>query len=165
LSRELSERAEHDRIARRRLRSTLGHECAHGAFHVELHLADESTLPLFGDSPAPRTPPILCRHDSVDAMAGGTRRRYSGHWWEYQANRGMTALLLPRRLFAEHVKAACTSRLVTTVEAAVGSGAGEQLIRDIADVFDVNPIMVFYRLQDLEFLPKDVSQEVLSLSE
>jgi hypothetical protein len=165
VSRDLSERAEHDRVARRRLRSTLGHECAHGAFHAHLHLADESTLSLFGDSPAPRTPRILCRRDSVDAHSPGARPRYNGDWWEYQANRGMTALLLPRRVLAEQVNAACAMRRVATVEAAVRAGEGEQLVRALADVFDVNPVMVLYRLQDLEYLPKDVSQEALSLSD
>jgi hypothetical protein len=165
VNRELSQRAEYDRVARRRLRSTLGHECGHGAFHARLHLADESTLSLFGDSPAPRTPRILCRRDSVDAHSPGARPRYSGNWWEYQANRGMTTLLLPLRHLAEEVNLACAARRVATVEAAARNGEGERFVRGLADVFDVNPIMVLYRLQDLGHLPQDISQEVLSLSD
>ncbi|HEY2955875.1 MAG TPA: hypothetical protein VGK89_11575 [Candidatus Eisenbacteria bacterium] len=165
VSRVLSERAEHDHVARRRLRSTLGHECGHGAYHAHLHLADEKTLSLFGDSTTPRAARILCRHESVDAVSAGARPRYNGHWWEYQANRGMAALLLPRRHFADRVSTACATRGVATVEAVVRTGEGEPLVRALADVFDVNPVMVLYRLQDLGYLPRDVSQEVLSLTD
>lgn len=158
VSRVLAEEAEHDRVARRRLRSTLAHECGHGALHSHLYVRDDQTLSLFPVDTARSAPPVLCRQGVV-----GTR--YAGEWWEFQANRGMTSLLLPRRLFAQHVEDICGKRKHSTVEAAVRDGDGEYLHRALADIFDVNGQMILYRFMDLEYLPADVDQGRLVFSE
>ena len=165
VSRTLSEEAEHDRVARRRLRSTLGHECGHGALHAHLHVADVKTLSLFNDAPVARTPRILCRHETVEALAPSASPRYDGQWWEYQANRGMACLLLPRRMLADQVRDICATRKHASIEVAVRDGDGELVVRRLSEVFDVNPKMLFYRLQDLQYLPSDVQQVQLVLDE
>lgn len=160
VSRSLADAAEHDRVERRRLRSTLAHECGHGALHAHLHLADDQTLSLFGDQAPTLEPRVLCRHDTV-----GAKVRYDGQWWEYQANRGMSALLLPRRILAAQVKEVCDAKSVKNPEAAFVAEKGRLVLDALADIFDVNPRVVLYRLQELGYLPSSLDQEVLKLSE
>lgn len=74
-----------------RVRSTLAHEAGHGLFHTHL-FAFASERPLFGDHSDPQQPKVLCREGSV-AGSG-----YSGQWWEFQANKAIGALLMPRSL-------------------------------------------------------------------
>jgi hypothetical protein len=85
ISAELSLRAEEERAAARLLRSTLAHEAAHVLLHRILFLRESEAL--FGPGVTERSE--LCREVSF------TRPGYQGEWWEWQANRGMAALLLP----------------------------------------------------------------------
>ncbi|MBV8087412.1 MAG: ImmA/IrrE family metallo-endopeptidase [Chloroflexi bacterium] len=87
VSAELALRADRDPGAERLLRSTLAHEAAHVLLHRTLFLRESRSL--FGGLAA-RTE--LCRSVSVPAPG------YTGEWWEWQANRGMAALLLPAEL-------------------------------------------------------------------
>jgi len=80
----LSVRAEGDGGAETLLRSTLAHEAAHVLLHRSLFLRESETI--FAGHTV-RTE--LCR--AISDTAGG----YSGDWWEWQANRGMQALLMP----------------------------------------------------------------------
>jgi hypothetical protein len=86
ISAELSDRAERDPGAATLLRSTVAHEAAHALLHRVLFLRESRAL--FGPGVATRTE--LCRSVAF------TRPGYQGEWWEWQANRGMAALLLPR---------------------------------------------------------------------
>jgi hypothetical protein len=81
----LSERASVERGAEHLMRTTLAHEGAHVCLHRQLFLRQSEAL--FGGRPSRRE---LCR--DVRFIGAG----YSGEWWEWQANRGMAALLLPR---------------------------------------------------------------------
>jgi hypothetical protein len=65
------------------IRTTMAHEAAHVLLHRSMFLSQTESL--FG-TPAPQTE--LCR--DVGPVLG-----YSGEWWEWQANRGMGALLMP----------------------------------------------------------------------
>jgi IrrE N-terminal-like domain len=76
-------------VAERRIRSTLAHEGGHGIFHTYLFSLGAKEKPLFGDFSDPNAPKVLCRDE------GAT---YNGQWWEFQANRAIGALLLPRTL-------------------------------------------------------------------
>jgi hypothetical protein len=67
------------------IRTTLAHEAAHVELHRVLFLQQSEAL--FGSQPSRRE---LCR----DIRQVG--RGYTGEWWEWQANRGMAALLMPR---------------------------------------------------------------------
>lgn len=156
ISRELAERAEIDNVARRRLRTTLAHECGHAACHACLFVRDTETYSLFAEQPTlsqPNRPPIMCRSEGV---ASG----YRGEWWEYQANRCMAALLMPKRLVSNSVKERLTVSGFASASDCVAEGHGESFIRGISDEYDVSQVATLYRLQDLGFIPKGVQREM-----
>lgn len=75
------------------IRTTLAHEAAHYLLHRLLFL--KQTEDLFGGQASRRE---LCR--DIRPVAG-----YSGEWWEWQANRGMGALLLPKSEMLPFIRA------------------------------------------------------------
>ena len=86
ISEELSRRAaDAEPGAEHLMRTTLAHEAAHVLLHRVLFLQQSEAL--FGGEVSRRE---LCR----DIRPVG--RGYTGEWWEWQANRGMGALLLPK---------------------------------------------------------------------
>ena len=120
ISAALSVKAQRRRSAERRLRSTLAHEAAHVILHRSLFLKESGAL--FGRRGAAR----LCG----DIRFSG--RAYGGEWWEWQANRGMAALLLPRR------------DVLSQVDAGGWASVGR-----LSEDFEVSPTAVRYRLQQL----------------
>lgn len=94
ISDELSQRAaDNEPGAEHMMRTTLAHESAHVLLHRILFLKQSEDL--FGGQ-ASRTE--LCR----DIRPVG--RGYTGEWWEWQANRGMGALLLPKSEMVSYVQ-------------------------------------------------------------
>jgi hypothetical protein len=156
LSRELSDASDSDPVARRRLRATAAHECAHVVEHGHLHLVDNLTGSLFGVALAP-PPRVLCRNDSIN------RPGYGGEWWEYQANRGMSALLLPKRLVANTVQDALAAEGLASMDEALRRQAVEPLVRKLMDTFDVSMQLVTYRLQELGTLPRSTAQTTIAM--
>lgn len=149
ISRKLCELAEGDVVARRRLRSTLAHECGHVACHRSLFIQDSETISLFPHSSTRARPvPIMCREEAVG------RRGYTGEWWEYQANQCMAALLLPRRLFGDAVRMRLGLRGLASFQKGISSGGAEALTRELAAEFDVSLSMTVIRLETLGFIPK-----------
>lgn len=161
ISRRLSDEAESDKVARRRLRATLAHECAHIVEHGHLHLVDGLTLPLFGKAEPP-APKVLCRQESVGSFKTAG---YAGQWWEYQANRGMASLLLPNREVGEYVRQMLSTRGWATVREALLAQEAEGLIRGLMNTFDVSMHVVIYRLQEVGVLPRDMAQTPLALED
>ena len=149
--RELAEEAESSIIGRRRLRSTLAHECGHVAFHRHQFLVVDEQQSLFASAPAP-TPQVLCRADGIDERV----RKRDGR--EYQANRGMASLLLPARLLQTHLEEVLKRRDCETLREAVGAGKGQVVLREACDVFDVSLEMMLYRVQELRLLPREDAQ-------
>ena len=88
---------------RHRTRSTLAHEVGHAILHEKLfvekflHQRDQGLL--FGKIERQQARKIVCR----DTHIFGTPNR--NEWWEIQANRFMSALLIPRPLFENLVGA------------------------------------------------------------
>lgn len=127
---DLSERAEYDAGAEHLLRTTLAHESVHVLLHRILFLNASGTL--FGGKDSRRE---LCR--DVRFVASG----YTGEWWEWQANRGMGALLLPR------------SEVVTAIRTWRNSHPPtediEDLERELSAAYGVSQQAVIYRLQQL----------------
>lgn len=155
VSRALADEAVHSRVARRRLRSTLAHECAHIVLHSVMHpvwagpaLFEEMTV---------RAPVVMCREPRVDATGI--------EWWELQANRGMGSLLMPRAIVKEQLGSWLENNALASVSAALAARKGEALVRGLADVFDVNLPVVVYRLQELGFVAKSVGQGDLAFEE
>jgi hypothetical protein len=90
------------KVDERRLRSTLAHEAGHGLLHAYLFQLGEKPKSLFDDHD--HTPRILCRE-----MIEGPRQRpgYDGHWSEFQANRAIGGLLMPRPLVEQALREFC----------------------------------------------------------
>lgn len=76
-------------------RSTLAHEAGHGLLHPMLFMQDTGQGTFSVDNADPSKRRILCRSRDI---VPGQRRGYDGRWWEYQANRMIGSLLLPRQL-------------------------------------------------------------------
>jgi hypothetical protein len=132
--------------AERRIRTTLAHEVGHGLLHAHLFCLGRDTKPLFGDFTDPAKPKILCRDVPITPRFKGPG--YDGRWWEFQANRTIGPLLLPRPL----VQSALEPLLVA--RGSLGSKGLDPLRRDeaieiLADLFDVNPVVARIRLEDV----------------
>jgi hypothetical protein len=126
----------------RRIRSTLAHEGGHGLLHEYLFLLEAEGL-LFGESTA-KGPKILCR----DEPNAPKENAYKGKWWEYQANRAIGSLLLPRGL----VNIAIETFMVPTGSfglTGVDHRRRSEVIRHLAETFDVNPVVATIRFDEL----------------
>jgi hypothetical protein len=92
ISRDLCE--DTSRIGLVRTRSTTAHEIGHGELHCDAFAAklrhDRLQGDLFGGV-GDGCSQILCRDEQI-------RRPRSEEWWEFQANRFMVAVLLPKHL-------------------------------------------------------------------
>ena len=148
ISRSLADEAVHSPVSRRRMRSTLAHECAHIVFHSVLHpvAAGPALFEEFDD----RDSTVMCREPHVGASAIA--------WWEVQANRGMSCLLMPRPTVREQVSSWLIQRGLSSVSDALREERAEALVRDMANVFDVNVPVVVYRLQELGMIPTGADQ-------
>jgi hypothetical protein len=154
ISRELSDEATSSVVARRRLHSTLAHELAHIAFHGVLHPIHAGPN-LFEELDQPRA--VMCRKETMEDAT------VKPPWWEYQANRGMSCLLLPRELMVQFLSDALLKRELPDIRAALQANKGELVIHDLMEVFDVSFEMTLYRLQELGFISKHVGQAGLTI--
>ena len=94
---------------------------------------------------------ILCR---VSDIRPGQRRGYDGRWWEYQANRMIGSLLLPRTLVQTAIAPFLTWTAVTQSPLLVG---GRHLaIQNVAEIFQVSTQVAEIRLD--EMMPKNLEQ-------
>jgi len=91
----------------------------------------------------------MCRNSDISPVASAAPK-YDGKWWEWQANRAIGGLLLPRplvrrlvSLFTEQTRfgPALKESLRTTAE------------QEVAKTFDVNPAVARIRRQ--EMFPKE----------
>ena len=136
VSRQLSEDA--SKVAERRLSATLAHESGHGLLHMHLFALEDGT----GQK-------ILCRPDGVQGAGGvGTTINYDGRWWEYQANRAIGALLLPRTLAQQALEFLLEGRGALGLKT-LSSERRETAALALVDTFDVNPVVARIRLEDL----------------
>ncbi|SYZ71952.1 hypothetical protein TRIP_C20067 [Candidatus Zixiibacteriota bacterium] len=155
INRKLADAAEVEDIARRRLRTTLAHEAGHICCHRDIFLKDTSTLSLFDDPMHNKmNQVILCRQEAVG------NRHYAGEWWEYQANRCMASLLLPKHLIKEKVDALLGKRQELSMKDAIRKGTAVSVIRRLADVFDVSFEATVYRLKDLGYIPDEFQMDL-----
>ena len=129
ISTTLSERADAELGAEHLLRTTMAHEAAHFLLHRILFLQQSEAL--FGGRPSRQE---LCRDVRFT-------NRYAGEWWEWQANRGMAALLLPKSAVTAVVREVRTAADQGTIDA------------ELARVFNVSRQAAGYRLQQLQAAP------------
>jgi len=161
ISRKLSDAAEQDATSRRRLRSTMAHECAHIVMHGHLHMRDLATKPMF---PGLKTddPKVLCREELTDSFKQGGPG-YDGQWWEYQANQGMACLLLPKQETIARVEREIQSRGFKSPKEVIRNRRMDDVVREIMRVFDVSMSVTTYRFQELGILPKEANQSKFEL--
>lgn len=129
------------------VRSTLAHEAGHGLFHTHLFALADLSTPLFGDQSDLSKPKVLCR-DIGAVGAAGTGKKYHGAWWEFQANRAIGALLLPKHLVQAAVEEFCVpSGLLGLKE--FDSSRERETVRLLMETFDVNSPVAEIRLNQL----------------
>jgi hypothetical protein len=125
-------------VAERLIRSTLAHEGGHGLFHAHL-FALASSKPLFGDHSDPQKPKVLCRNEG---------KSYNGQWWEFQANKAIGALLMPKKLVEMGVEE------FMVISGMMGfkqfdHSKNAQAIHLLTETFGVNAPVARIRLQEL----------------
>lgn len=130
--------------ADRRVRSTLAHEGGHGLLHPRLFII-EQTGDLFGEvRESPKS--FLCRGTDISPTAGATPQKYDGQWWEWQANRAIGGLLLPKPLVRKFLSKMLTTAAGVPTLPDAKRGLAE---REVSMIFDVNPVVARIRLQEL----------------
>jgi hypothetical protein len=138
------------------VRSTMAHEGGHGLFHAHLFALEDSAKPLFGDHSDPSKPKVLCR-DSKSAVGASTG--YNGEWWEFQANKAIGALLMPRDLVEMALADLTIQSGLLGLKQFDYSREGEA-ISLLSEIFNVNNPVARIRLQQL-FPVKFSSQPML----
>ena len=130
--------------ADRRIRSTLAHEAGHALLQGHLFALGDEIQALFGDASVDG-PKMMCRDVSG---VGANLRKYDGRWWEFQANSAIGALLLPRRLVISSVESLLTAAGSLGIKG-LATNKREEAARQIAQVFDVNPIVARIRIDEV----------------
>ncbi len=133
----------------RRARATLAHEMGHGLLHAVLFIEPLVSHTLLNgqvDSVKGGARRILCR--KRDFEAGQRSRGYDGKWWEYQANRAIGALLLPKRLMLQAVESFLVPEGLLC-QPTLPPAALETAARHCAEVFEVNPAATRIRLTEM----------------
>lgn len=126
-------------------RSTLAHEAGHGLLHPMLFMQDAGQGTFSVDNADPAKRRILCRSRDI---VPGQRRGYDGRWWEYQANRMIGSLLLPRPL----VMAAAgefTERRPLSGSMFLSEHNRMRATEQLARLFEVSPACMSIRLEEV----------------
>lgn len=143
-------------VSERRIRTTLAHEAGHGLLHAHLFGLDVFNRDLFhGEDASPGK--VLCRDEA--GTEARSRVRAASRWWEVQANLMMAALLLPRPLVLECVEPFLKATGLIG-DATLPPEHWESAVRQLSDVFDVNPIVGRLRLEGF-FPPTERDQLVM----
>lgn len=129
-------------ISERRIRTTLAHEAGHGLLHTHLFALGEKPGKLFDDGHD--RPEILCR----DVQGTPNKARYDGRWWEFQANRAIGGLLMPGGLVMKAAEPFC-EEVGGLGLPALKEDQRERAARELAEIFDVNPVVARIRLDDM----------------
>jgi IrrE N-terminal-like domain len=146
ISRALGE--ENTAVSKRRVRTTLAHEAGHALLHASLFDDPKRRMQEIFDQEHEDLSKVLCR--DVVGSVEGEHRGYDGSWWEFQANRAMGSLLLPETLFRKSATPFLTSAgLLDTGPATISPEGKRELEFSLSDLFDVNPVVVRFRLHQL----------------
>lgn len=180
INRDLSEQAESDSdsaaIARARLRSTIAHEAGHIILHREILMPafDQGTLELFdSDEPTSSAYAYRCLKSDFASLSQGRARRPSMNaqgdfasrdidHMEIQANKAMSALLLPRNIFST-----MATDLLKQWESARGTCSDydhfqcwQNLVTHLSQYFEVSRQVVTIRIKMLNLLAQSKTLEL-----
>jgi hypothetical protein len=139
-----------------RWRATLAHEAAHILLHRVLFEVPLSQGTLFEEEPTAQTMMRCLKRDVAPGRGGSD-------WREVQANRGMAALLMPRRLFSTIAAEERMANELPPFPLVDASEGGDRLVRHLAARFDVSRQAAQIRLRTLGLLA-DSSATDLGLS-
>ncbi len=146
VSKELEE--ENTKASARRIKTTLAHESGHGLLHTYLFVLGQPPKSLFGDSLDESGSKILCRNDAIEGSKTGKAAGYDGKWWEHQANLVMGALLVPRKLAMTAMEPFLIKAGLLEVKT-LDQTRREEAIISLAEIFDVNPIVIKIRINQM----------------
>lgn len=137
-----------------RVRSTWAHEAGHGLLHAILFIEIPGSPTLFqcADSNVTENK-ILCRNSDIKVVGA----RYDGRWWEWQANRCIGGLLLPKPLVTEALSSLLKSSVVTK-STSLPSASRKKAEDTIVEVFNVSATAARIRLE--EMFPAGNSQQL-----
>jgi len=127
--------------AERLMNSTTAHEGGHGLMHAHLFVPEFDSRGLFDNDPDVSKTRVLCREPR--------QRKYDGRWWEFQANRAIGALLMPKELFLKFMEQFLEQRGTFGLPI-LPPGRREEAIQAAANLFEVNPAAARVRV-DLLF--------------
>jgi len=139
-----------DKIAERRINTTLAHEAGHGLLHAHLFALGLPSRSLFDNEMDTNIPKILCREGAVPGIQSSGKSNYSGRWWEFQANRAIGALLLPKSLVKKSIETLLVSRGSMGIKG-LEERSREAAVKVLIDVFDVNPTVARIRIDGMYF--------------
>jgi len=130
-------------VAERRIRTTLAHEGGHCLLHAHLFALATPESSLFGDFSDPTSPKVLCRGEADPQREGA----YHGKWWEFQANKAIGGLLMPRPL----VETALADFFITSPMGFKSFDWNQhaEAGRQLSEAFDVNPAVARIRLSQV----------------
>jgi len=135
------------RSSERRVRSTWAHEGGHCLLHPTLFI-EEQGQPTFGQTEGKNSNieggKILCRDNDIRP----TGRTYDGRWWEWQANRCIGGLLLPKKLVREALVDILIDSVVTKSPSLLPAKR-QEAEAIISGIFDVNPVVARIRLTEM----------------
>ncbi len=130
---------ENNQVSERRIRTTLAHEAGHGLLHAYLFTLGKTSRNLFNEE-QPEEPKIFCREVAT--------HKYDGNWWEFQANKAMASLLLPKMLVYRTVKEFFTSTGMMAREV-LDESKRITAINEVSEIFNVNFVVAQFRLSEL----------------
>lgn len=148
---------EGDKVAERRINTTLAHEAGHGLLHTHLFVLGENLQSLFGKDVDPDKHRILCRNNAIQGFQGfkGT----SNPWWEIQANLVIGPLLMPKALVMTALEPFYLKSGKLDLQR-LDRSRQEEAVKALSESFDVNPIVAKIRLESV-FPPAQDSQLTL----
>lgn len=146
VSRKLDEKG--DRVSERRIRTTLAHEAGHGFLHLQLFKFKQTAESLFPEELNLEQKKILCRDEITDKPNNPKRKGYDGRWWEFQANRAMASLLLPRSLVL-NAAAPFLSKEGLLEITIMKDAKRDEFEKVLSDIFNVNPVVSRIRINQL----------------
>ena len=130
----------------RRINSTLAHEAGHCLLHAHLFALGLDRGRLFGDDPDVTQQRVLCRNEDTKMVK--SIRRYDGRWWEFQANRAIGALLMPKEVFLLFMQQFVEERGNFGLPA-LSNTRRHEAVMGTAEMFDVNPAAARIRVNSL----------------
>jgi hypothetical protein len=139
------------KVSGRRVRTTLAHEGGHCLMHPSLFMngSEQRRFSIqieHHENLDFKERRILCRNEDVRPV--GRNRGYNARWWEWQANRAIGGFLLPLSL-ARKAAAPFIEETSVMKSPILPPTRRIEAERELACIFDVNPIVARIRLREL----------------